>query len=148
MILANDKLRENVRENMSGVYAVTVWSSYDFLPKLSFVTQTWMGCDQIRAKDLNAATFATLDSLKNGLFADKYLDATRTTLHKTYEENINTNKYWINNMSSNVSLGLPIDCFMDYPALYDNVNKKAIMEAAKQYFGFDKSCLSVYMYPE
>jgi len=86
--------------------------------------------------------------LKNGLFADKYLDATRTTLHKTYEENINTNKYWINNMSSNVSLGLPIDCFMDYPALYDNVNKKAIMEAAKQYFGFDKSCLSVYMYPE
>lgn len=148
MILANDKLRENVRENMSGVYAVTVWSSYDFLPKLSFVTQTWMGCDQIRAKDLNAATFATLDSLKNGLFADKYLDATRTTLHKTYEENINTNKYWINNMSNNVSLGLPIDCFMDYPALYDNVNKKAIMEAAKQYFGFDKSCLSVYMYPE
>ena len=116
---------------MSGVYAVTVWSSYDFLPKLSFVTQTWMGCDQIRAKDLNAATFATLDSLKNGLFADKYLDATRTTLHKTYEENINTNKYWINNMSSNVSLGLPIDFVIDDPARYDNLNNKAINGSCK-----------------
>ena len=148
LILANDKLRENVRENMSGVYVVAIWNNYDFLPKLSYITQTWMGCDPERAKDLNAATFTTLDSLKSGLFADKYVDATKTTLHKKYEENISTNRYWINNMSENVSLGLPIDCFLDYPTLYDKVNKEAITKAAKQYLNFNKSRLSVYMYPE
>ncbi|MEN6444645.1 MAG: insulinase family protein [Candidatus Cloacimonas sp.] len=148
MILANDKLRENVRENRSGVYVIAVWNSFDYLPKLSSVTQTWMGCDPERAKELNAATFATLDSLKKGLFTDKYIESSKTTLHKTYEENISTNRYWISNMSENISHNLPIDCFLNYPSLYDKVNKQAITKAAKQYFGFDKSCLSVYMLPE
>ena len=51
-------------------------------------------------------------------------------------------------MSENIAYNLPIDCFLDYPALYDKLDKKAITKTAKQYYGFDKSLLSVYMFPE
>ncbi|MDD5408418.1 MAG: hypothetical protein PHW06_06490, partial [Candidatus Cloacimonas acidaminovorans] len=63
-------------------------------------------------------------------------------------ENIKSNRYWVNNMSENISYGLPIDCFLDYPVLYDKLDKKAITKTAKQYYVFDKSLLSVYMFPE
>jgi len=147
-MIAYEKLRENVRENMSGAYVVEIQSFYDFLPKPDIITLTLMGCNPERARELNAATFATLDSLKNGLFADKYIESTKTTLHKKYEENIKSNRYWVNNMSENIAYNLPIDCFLDYPALYDKLDKKAITKTAKQYYGFDKSLLSVYMFPE
>jgi len=147
-MIAYEKLRENVRENMSGAYVVEIQSFYDFLPKPGVFTLTLMGCDPERAKELNAAIFATLDSLKNGLFADKYIESTKTTLHKKYEDNIKSNRYWVNNMSENISYGLPIDCFLDYPVLYDKLDKKAITKTAKQYYVFDKSLLSVYMFPE
>lgn len=147
-MIAYEKLRENVRENMSGAYVVEIQSYYDYMPEPGIFTFTWMGCNPERARELNAATFATLDSLKNGLFADKYIESTKTTLHKKYEENIKSNRYWVNNMSENISHNLPIDCFLDYPALYDKLNKKAITKTAKQYYVFDKSLLSVYMFPE
>ena len=147
-MIAYEKLRENVRENMSGAYVVEIQSSYDYMPEPGIFTFTWMGCNPDRARELNAATFATLDSLKNGLFADKYIESTKTTLHKKYEENIKSNRYWVNNMSENISHNLPIDCFLDYPALYDKLNKKAITKTAKQYYVFDKSLLTVYMFPE
>ena len=147
-MIAYEKLRENVRENMSGAYVVEIQSYYDYMPEPGIFTFTWMGCNPDRARELNAATFATLDSLKNGLFADKYIESTKTTLHKKYEENIKSNRYWVNNMSENISHNLPIDCFLDYPALYDKLNKKAITKTAKQYYVFDKSLLSVYMFPE
>ena len=147
-MIAYEKLRENVRENMSGAYVVEIQSSYDYMPEPGIFTFTWMGCNPERARELNAATFTTLDSLKNGLFADKYIESTKTTLHKKYEENIKSNRYWVTNMSENISHNLPIDCFLDYPALYDKLNKKAITKTAKQYYVFDKSLLSVYMFPE
>ena len=147
-MIAYEKLRENVRENMSGAYVVEIQSSYDYMPEPGIFTFTWMGCNPERARELNAATFTTLDSLKNGLFADKYIESTKTTLHKKYEENIKSNRYWVNNMSENISHNLPIDCFLDYPALYDKLNKKAITKTAKQYYVFDKSLLTVYMFPE
>ena len=147
-MIAYEKLRENVRENMSGAYVVEIQSSYDYMPEPGIFTFTWMGCNPDRARELNAATFATLDSLKNGLFADKYIESTKTTLHKKYEENIKSNRYWVTNMSENISHNLPIDCFLDYPALYDKLNKKAITKTAKQYYVFDKSLLTVYMFPE
>ncbi len=147
-MIAHEKLRENVRENMSGAYAIDIQSYYEYMPEPGIFTITWMGCNPERAKELNAATFATLDSLRNGLFADKYIESTKTTLHKSYEQNIKSNKYWVNNMSENIAYRLPIDCFLDYPALYDKLDKKAITKTAKQYFVFDKSLLSVYMFPE
>ncbi len=147
-MIAYEKLRENVRENMSGAYVVEIQSYYDFLPEPGIITLTLMGCNPERAKELNSATFATLDSLKNGLFADKCIESTKTTLLKKYEENIKSNRYWVTNMNENISHNLPIDCFLDYPALYDKLDKKAITKTAKQYFGFDKSLLTVYMFPE
>jgi len=147
MMIAFEKLRENVREELGGVYAIQNWSTMERYPKPFYTVQTWMSCDPANVDMLNNATFATLDSLKAGLFDAKYVEAAKTTMSKRYEENIKNNGYWMASMERNNWVGQPIDVFLDYPALYAKMNKKIITKAAKQYLSFDKDLLKVIMLP-
>ncbi|MDD2229058.1 MAG: insulinase family protein [Candidatus Cloacimonetes bacterium] len=148
MMVAFEKLRENVREELGGVYVIQNWSTMERYPKPFYSVQTWMSCDPANVDMLNAATFATLDSLKAGLFDEKYVESAKTTMLKQYEERIKSNNYWMASMERNDWVGLPIDGFLDYPAIYAKMNKKIITKAAKQYLSFDKDLLQVIMLPE
>ncbi|MDD4309612.1 MAG: insulinase family protein [Candidatus Cloacimonetes bacterium] len=147
MIVSNEKLRENVRENLSGVYSVQAWRSLERYPKPVYRLQTWMACDPEKVDLLQEASFATLDSLKAGTFDDKYVQVAKTTLQKRYEESIKSNRYWIANIENNVFNGKPIDAFLDNPKLYAKLDKKTVVKAAKQYLSFNKNKLSVIMLP-
>ncbi len=147
-LVVNDKLRENVREQMSGTYGVYCWTSIDRFPKPNYQTNTWLGCDPLRTEELNKAVIATLDSVRQGLFADKYVDNARTTLQKRYEENITKNNYWASNMSGNIANGNAVDDFIDNPEIYKAIDKAAVVKDAQKYLNFKKSLLSVYMYPK
>lgn len=147
-LVANDKLRENVRENMSGTYGVFLWTSLEKYPKPSFRTDTWLGCDPGRAEELNKAVFATLDSIRLGNFDDKYLQNAKTTMLKRYEERITKNNYWASNMSDSIGNGLPVDTLMDNPGIYQSLDKTILIDLAKKYWTFDKSRLSVFMFPK
>jgi zinc protease len=147
MLIAFEKLRENVRENLSGVYAIQNWNILERYPKPFYTVQTWMSCDPAKVDMLNDATFATLDSLKSGLFDAKYVESAKTTQLKRFEESIKSNDYWIASMQRNKWVGLPIDVFLDYPAIYAKLDKKAMTKAAKKYLNFDKDQLKVIMLP-
>lgn len=148
MVLVNDKLKENVRENLSGVYAISAWPDLDIYPKPEFNIRTWMGCDPQNVKLLSDATFATLDSLKKGLFDDKYVISARATLIKRYEEDINTNQCWVDNMLHHSFHGLRIDAWLEIPKYYTKLDKKSLTQAARKYLDFDNHRLSVIMLPE
>ena len=145
--IAQEKLRENIRENMSGVYTIGIWSDWNVYPKPNYVMQTWMACDPDRAEELNKATFATLDSLRNGQFDEKYLNNAKITFSKSLEENMKSNRDWIAGMSNNYLRGQPLDSFLGYLSIVEGLDKKAIVKSAKKYLSFDKSCLSVYLFP-
>ncbi len=146
--ISDEKLRENVRENLSGVYAIAIWPELIRYPQPEFTVTTWMGCDPEKVDMLSEATFATLDSLKNGLFDDKYMAAAKTTLLSNYEQDIKTNRYWMARMSDNVFNKQPIDDFLDFHQYIKRLDKKAIVKAANQYLTFDKKKLSVIMLPQ
>lgn len=147
-IVANEKLRENVRENMSGTYGVSFWTTLTPYPKPNFRANTWLGCDPQRAEELNKAVFATLDSIRLGNFEDKFVQNAKTTQQKRYEESLTKNSYWASSMSSNLGNGLSIDSLMDFPAIQQSIDKAGIVRMANKYATFDKNRLSVYMFPK
>lgn len=148
MNISSEKLRENVRENLSGVYVVDLWPEITRYPKPEFTVTTWMGCDPEKVEMLNEATFATLDSLRNGQFDIKYLESAKTTLLSRYEQDIKTNRYWMSRMSDNVYNNMPIDNFLNYPDYVSDLDKKTVVKAANKYLSFDKKKLSVIMLPQ
>lgn len=148
MHVVNDKLRENIREERSGVYFIQAWPSMERHPKPRFSVYILMACAPSRVDELNAAIFATLDSIRAGEIGDKYLTSAKATLGKVYAEDIRSNRYWMNRIRTNVQFGRKLDEFLDYPACYDRINRETLVKTARKYLPFNKNKLSLIMLPE
>ena len=75
-----EKLRENVRENLSGAYVVQPIMVPEKYPEPHLITYSFLMCDPARVDELLDATLATVDSLRMGLFDDKYVQNAKITL--------------------------------------------------------------------
>ena len=148
LLVLNDKLRENIREQMSGVYAIQAWQEYIDQPKPAYLINIWMSCSPDRVDELNTAIVATIDSLRRGDFADRYLVSSKAVLERRYEENISQNRYWLGQMIQNHFGIVKLDSFLNHPQRYAKIDKKMVSKAAKNYLLFDKNKLSVIMVPQ
>jgi predicted Zn-dependent peptidase len=144
----NEKLRENIREELSGVYVIQAWNTYEMHPKEHYMLNIFMTCSPDRVDELNEAIFATIDSICAGNFAQRYVDSTKAVLQKRYEESMSQNRYWLARMSDNAFSKEKMDSFLDHPSRYEKIDKKQIVNSAKKYLNFDKNHLSVVMIPE
>ncbi len=148
LLVLNEKLRENIREQMSGVYSIQAWQEYINHPKPAYLINIWMSCAPDRVDELNSAIFATIDSLRLGDFSDRYLVSTKAVLEKRYEESISQNRYWLDRIVENSFSKVKLDSFLNHPQRYAKIDKKMISKAAKNYLIFDKNKLSVIMVPQ
>ncbi len=148
VMVLNEKLRENIREDRSGVYFVQSFLRPERFPYPYFTMQTFMSCSADRVDELSGAILATVDSLKAGQFADSYVETVKATLQQTYRERIRQNNYWISSIASAVQAKRPIDTFLDHPARYANINRDGITAAARRYLNVDESLIKLVMYPE
>nr|MDK2850443.1 zinc protease [Candidatus Cloacimonadota bacterium] len=147
-LVLNEKLRENIREELSGVYVIQAWNTYEMHPKEHYMLNIFMTCSPDRVDELNEAIFATIDSICAGNFAQRYVDSTKAVLQKRYEESMSQNRYWLARMSDNAFSKEKMDSFLDHPSRYEKIDKKQIVNSAKKYLNFDKNHLSVVMIPE
>lgn len=146
--LLNEKLRENIREQRSGVYFIQAWNTVDPFPRPNYTLRTMMACSPDRVEELNQAIFATLDSIRAGAFDEKYVSAAKATLQTSMEERLRTNDYWLYTMQNNLWRGRTLDAFLDFPELYSKLDKATIVKAANRFLSFDDNTLSVIMLPE
>ena len=147
-MVLNEKLRENIREELSGVYVIQAWNNYEKHPKEHYLLNIFMTCSPDRVDELNEAIFATVDSIRAGNFDQRYVDSTKAVLQKRYEESISQNRYWLARMSDNAFSKEKMDSFLDHPSRYEKIDKKQIVASAKKYLNFGKNHLSVVMIPE
>ncbi|MCB5272177.1 MAG: insulinase family protein [Candidatus Cloacimonetes bacterium] len=148
LMVLNEKLRENIREKMSGVYMIQAWQEYESFPHEHYTLSILLTCDPGRVEELSTAIFATVDSLRAGEFGERYVSSSKAVLQKRYEENISQNRYWMSNMANNTFGRESLDSFLEHPARYAKIDKKIITKAAKKYLRFDKDHLAVVMKPE
>lgn len=147
-MVLNEKLRENIREDRSGVYVIGAWPSIERYPAPSYRFTIYMACSPERVDELNEAIFATIDSLRAGQYDDKYVASAKITLQKRHEESIRRNRWWVDGIQSAIWFNRPEDQFMQYPAIYEAIDRNAITAAACRYLNFERNKLTVIMLPE
>jgi zinc protease len=148
MYLYNEKLRENVRENLSGVYVVQAWPAQERYPSPHLVTNAFLACDPLRVDELMNAIVLTADSLRQGLFEDRYVEAAKITLIKTYEDRIKTNDYWLMGIMNGIAEDRPIDAFLSFPRYYQEINRQTVIDAANMFLPYDKNLMKLVMMPD
>ncbi len=147
MHVVNEKLRENIRENLSGVYVVQAVPNTSNYPRPHIQVFTFMACSPARVDELNAATEATLDSLRRGLIDERYLASARATLQQVHSEMIRSNRYWGSQMASNLKQGLPLTQGIAETG-FSAINRKSVAKAARKYLNYGRNQLTLVMLPE
>jgi len=102
----------------------------------------------VRVDELNDAIFATLDSLQSNFIDERYIISARETLKQQFKQNIRSNRYWINQLRTNIWLGKPLTEFTNRPQYIDRLTPESIVSAANSYLRFNDNKLSVIMLPE
>jgi zinc protease len=145
--LLNEKLRENIRENRSGVYYIGAWPEIDKFPVSSYSLNIYMQCAPERVEELSLAVVQTLDSLKTGLFAEKYVNTVKITRQKRFETETKENRWWLSSIYNQSLNGFAINDLLKDRAAINHINLKSLQKTAKQYLNHDKNLIRGVLYP-
>jgi len=147
-ILAGEKLRENIREDRSGVYYVYCWGDTEPYPAPVTYANLGMGCSPDRVEELITASLAVMDSLKAGLFDDKYVNTVRQARLKQMELNLKNNDWWVDRIGDQIVKQLPLDAIMEEMDAIQKVSKQDLSKWTAKYLDFDTNCQRFILYPE
>ena len=144
--LLNIKLREVIREEMSGAYSIGANSSQSKYPRQEYnISITW-GCNPTRVDELVKAVIEQLDSLKLQPPPQTYVDKVKEIQRRNYEVNMKENRFWLSGLRTYYADGENPEEILDYTKFVDKLTTEAIQSAAKKYFG--PNMVKVVLFPE
>ncbi|MBN1407965.1 MAG: insulinase family protein [Calditrichaceae bacterium] len=141
------KLRERIREDMSGTYGVGVSGSFDHYPKERYEIEISFGCDPERVDELTREVFLQIDSLSQFGTSNEYLQKVTETQRRQFELSLKSNSFWLNNLEYRYFNNLDPAGILDYLDLVESLALNDIQQAAQKYFNFN-NYVRVVLLPE
>jgi len=141
------KLRERLREDMSGTYSINVYSSYVHFPVQRYRITFQFGSDPERVEELCSEIFTQIDSLKAFGTTDVYLNKVKESQLRAYETNLKENEFWISNLEFKYFHQEPLNDIITYNDLIKTLTLEDIKSAANKYLNTD-NYVRVVLYPE
>jgi zinc protease len=131
------RLREELREDLGGVYGVGVSGNLNRWPKGNYSTGIQFGCDPARADDLIQVALKEIASLQEDGPSDVNLAKVREQHLREFEVGIKENPFWLNNLLFREQHDLPLDELLDFPEKARNLTADDVRNAARKYFAPD-----------
>jgi zinc protease len=128
------KLREILREDMSGTYGTRVTASSSHIPREGYSISISFGCDPDRSEELTRTVFEVIDSLKTYQVETMYITKVSETQKRSYETNIKRNRFWLSNLVQYSFHERNPELILEYHDLVNTLNPEIIQDAARQYF--------------
>ncbi|MCF7823338.1 MAG: insulinase family protein [Candidatus Marinimicrobia bacterium] len=147
MQILNIRLREVLREDLGGVYGVSVHASMSKEPNPEYSLTIAFGCDPNRVQELTDAVLLELKNLQQNVPDQTYVDKVKETQRREREINIKKNSYWLNSLAVYYREGRDLSNFMKFNELIEGFTGEAAQQAAVRYFKMD-DMIQVTLYPE
>jgi zinc protease len=141
------RLREEIREEMSGTYGVSVDGSVPMYPVQSFEIQISFGCDPSRVEELKTAVFRELDRLKSEGPREVDFEKVIETQIRTYEINQKKNNYWLNALFSADLYKLDRMTIIEYPEVLQQITRQNIQQMAENCLSTENVAVFI-LFPE
>ena len=128
------KLREELREERSGVYSVSAQPSISEKPVPSYEIGINFTCDPERVEELIQAVLEQIDQLKTGGATEIDLNKVKEQQRRTRETQLETNSFWLGTISFyNERTDESIKDVNTYVEMIDQLSSEDIRRAAEQY---------------
>lgn len=141
------RLREIVREDMSGSYGVSVRGALIDYPESFFETDIEFGCEPGREDELAAAVLEQVRWLKSGPVPETYVTKLRETWKRTQEEGLHNNGYWLRKLLSFGMSARSYDGIPDLDGVLAGLNGENLRNLAERYFD-ESNYVKAYLKPE
>lgn len=127
------KLREELRENMSGVYGVAAGGTILRSPHQERSFRIHFGCDPDRVEELVKAVFAEIETIKMNGVAQDDLDRVKETFLRSRETDLRKNGTWVGWLSASYRFGDDPTLILDPSKVIARMTPGHVKAAAKRY---------------
>lgn len=140
------RLREILREDMSGVYGVFSNGGFERRPKVTYQFFVGFGCSPDNAEKLTQAVFDQIDTFKKEGISDEVVDKLKEQRRRGLETDKKENRFWQRQLIKHYRFGSDPRAIADMEKMIDRVDSKLVQKAAKKYFG--KQYIDALLMPE
>ncbi len=141
------RLREVLRKDMGGVYAVNIWPRISKEPTSEYSLNISFGCTPDRVQELTDAALVEIKSIMNKLPEQKNVDKIKESQRREWELNIKKNSYWLNSLTVYYREGRDLSHIMKFNELVEGFSAEDAQAAAVKYFNLE-NMIQVTLYPE
>jgi zinc protease len=127
------RLRESLREDLSGTYGASVSASYSKSPQSLYNLQIGFTCNPARVDELVKATFREIDTLKTTGPTDKQATDTREAMLRDIETNLKDNTYVLGQLFARAIDGEDPAALWGIASFYQKLDLGTIQKAAQAY---------------
>ncbi|HEY9449056.1 MAG TPA: insulinase family protein, partial [Gemmatimonadaceae bacterium] len=127
------RLWERLRQQLGGVYGVSVTADQDAVPVPQCRLSIHFGADPERMEELTRAVFAELAQLKSDGPTSVELGKFREEQRRSRETAMRTNSFWLQSIALYDQRGWPLDDMLSMDDLVESVDSSAVRDAARSY---------------
>jgi len=129
----NMRLREEMREKLSGVYFVQVQPQPSKFPVEQYVLSIFFGCAPDRVDEMLAVVKREAENLRNNKVDDSYIQKVKEIQTKEREVNLKKNQFWTSAMPKILFEGEPLSVIKERDTFIKNLTAEQVQAAAKTY---------------
>lgn len=140
------RLREILREDMSGVYGVFSRGGIERRPKENYQFFVGFGCSPDNAEKLTKAVFEQMETIKKEGISDDVVDKLKEQRRRGLETDKKENRFWRNQLGEHYRYGTDARKILEMEKMIDRVNSDRVQKAAKKYL--KKQYIDALLMPE
>ena len=141
------KLREVLREDMSGTYGARIGGSLSLYPRSAYRITVSFGCEPARVDELTEAIFQVIDSMQVFGPDSSYIDKVKETQRRSFETQLEQNRFWLSNLVAYAMREQNPEIILNYPELINTLDPRMVQEAAKTFFN-EENFVQIVLKPE
>ncbi len=143
----NIKLIEILREEKGGVYGVGASGFTSRIPYKNYSFNISFPCGPENVDQLIAATFEEIENIVKKGPTEEDVAKVKEQQKRSREENLEQNRYWLNQIRSYVTSDRGFDTFYQYDEFVGKLNAKDLKKIAKKFLDTDEY-IQIVLMPE
>jgi zinc protease len=141
------RLRESLREDLSGTYSVSVSAGYTKVPREEYTVNIGFGCSPDRTEELVKSVFKEIEGFKTAGPTDKQVADVKETFLREQETNMKQNGYLLTQLAFRYEYSEDLDSLFNMADFYNKIDAAMVRDAAKRYLNTD-NVVKVTLFPE
>lgn len=141
------RLREVIREEMSGTYGVRLRGSFRTIPRGRTRIDVSWGCEPARVDELTAAVWGVIDEMRTDGPGDEVLAKVRETQVREHETDLQENRWWLGQLERHHKRGTDPRAMLQAPGGDTPLTRDMVRDAAQKYLTHD-DVVKVVLLPE